>query len=272
MELDGRDNTALFIEARTFETYQNQTSSQVMTMLAQAQGLTANVQATTTPIDRYYQTDHTKTSLGNFARATTQWDLMTFLAEQEGFNLWVSGNTLNFQPEAPPTQNPFMVTVDPTSNAWVSANVETLKLKRSLNLARDIQVTVWSWNSRQKTAFKVTAKATGTKSASAGSSGSASQSQTQNYVYTRPNLTHAQAQNWANQKLKQISQHERVAIATMPGETSLTPRQGFQVQGTGTDWDIAYFISEISRSIDAEGFHETVQAKNSSPKDTSVVG
>jgi phage protein D len=272
VELDGRDNTALFIEARTFETYPNQTSSQVVTALAQAQGLTANVQATTTLIDRYYQTDHTKTALGNFARATTQWDLIVFLAEREGFNAWVSGNTLNFQPEAPPTQSPFMVTVDPNSNPWVSTNVETIKCKRSLNLARDIQVTVLTWNSRQKKSFKVTAKATGTKSASAGSSGTAAQSQTQNYVFTRPNLTHAQAQNWANQKLAQISQHERVVIVTMAGETNLTPRQGLQVQGTGTNWDIAYYISEISRTIDVEGFHETVQAKNSSPKNTSSVG
>jgi phage protein D len=211
-------------------------------------------------------------TLNDFTRVTTEWDLLTFLAQEEGFSVWVSGNTLNFQPVPPPTQNPVVITLSGGQDPWVTSNAATVRLRRALTLARDIQVTVQSWSSRTASAFKVTAKATGAKKASASATAGAGQTTTQNYVYTRPNLTHAQAQALANQKLAELSAHERVVTITMAGETSMTPRQGLQIMGTGTNFDLAYYITEINRHIDAEGFGQTVTAKNSSPKDTSVVG
>lgn len=272
LDIKGRDRSADLIEARTFETFKNQTSSQVATLLAQRHGLTPAVTATKTLVDRYYAIDHDKMTLGNFGRSNTEWDLLTFLAQNESFDVFVKDTTLYFQPEKQPTQSPFVVQMT-KGGTYPSLNVIDLKLERSLTLARDIIVTVQSFNSRQKASFKVTAKATGTKATKAGASANATQSNTQTYVFTKPNMTHDQAQAYANAKLAELSAHERVVRVEIPGETALSPRTGLQVNGTGTDFDIAYYITEITRTISAEGgFSQTMTAKNQSPKNVTIIG
>ena len=63
-----------------------------------------------------------------------------FLAEQEGFDVFVSGTTLHFQSPAGPD---VALTLSPDT-------VLDLRLERSLTLARDIEVTVKSWNSASR--------------------------------------------------------------------------------------------------------------------------
>jgi phage protein D len=272
LHIDGRDRTADLIEAKTFETFRNQTSSQIATILAARHGLTPQVTATTTPVYRYYSAAHDKITLSDFSRVTTEWDLLTFLAQNENFDAFVSGTTLYFQPSTEPGQNPVTFNLDANNQPWLIANGIDIALKRSLNLARDIQVTVRSWDSKNGVAFTVTAKATGTRKASASTVAKAGSTTTQNYDFQRPNLTHDQAQTLANSKLKLLSAHERMVTVSMPGDVTMQPRQGLQIAGTGTNFDLAYFVTEISRTIDSEGFHQTVTAKSSSPKDTVSVG
>ena len=107
VEIDGRDLTARLLDARTQETFSNQTASQIAETLAARHGLTPNVTATQTLAGRYYAADHDRLTLGQFSRATTEWDLLTFLAAREGFEAYVSGQTLTFAPcrqPAPPRQ------------------------------------------------------------------------------------------------------------------------------------------------------------------------
>jgi len=272
VSIDGRDRTADFIEARTFETFKNQTSSQIAKVLAARHGLTAQVTNTTTLADRYYTQDHDKITLNDFTRVTNEWDLLTFLAQQENFDVFVFGNTLYFQPSTAPGQNPIAFNFDAASQPYLISNGVSPKLKRALTLARDITVTVQSWSSKQQSAFKVTAKATGTRAQSGAASTKAGATTTQNYVLTRPNLTHDQAQTLANQTLGQLSAHERVVSIEMPGDVTMQPRQGLRISGTGTNFDMDYYISDITRMISAEGFTQTVSAKNSSPKNQTTVG
>jgi phage protein D len=272
VDLTGRDRTADFLETKTFKAYKNQTSSQIAAALAAEHQMQTQITATTTLVDRYYTTDHDKLTLNDLSRVTTEWDLLTTLAQYEGFDVWVKGSTLYFQPPQPLTQSPLVINLA-AGNPWVTANAVDVKFGRALTLARDIMVTVQSWNSKSKTKFSVTAKATGTKKGSAGIVAPAGQSTTQNYVFTRPNLTHEQAQALANQKLAELSRHERVITIDMPGDVTTQPRQGLQITGTGTDWDMAYYIDDIGRRIDArDGFKQTIVAKNQSPKDTTSVG
>jgi hypothetical protein len=150
--LEGRDLTAALIESRTQETFANRTSSEIATILAQRHNLVAAVTPTTTPVGRYYQNEHDRVTLNQFSRSMTEWDLLIFLAGQEGFDVFISGNTLCFQPTASGTTIPYTVT---------PANLQDLRLERSLTLARDIEVTVKSWNSRQQSAFSQTVRASG---------------------------------------------------------------------------------------------------------------
>ena len=258
--VEGRDLSSLLIEAKTQETFSNQTSSQIATVLAGRHGLTPMVTATTTPVGQYYQLEHDRTTLNNFSRQTTEWDLLTYLAEQEGFDVWVAGNNLYFQPAPPATAAPFPIVYDPASG---SLSVSHLRMERSLTLAHDMQVTVKSWNSKHKAAFVKTAKSTGVKS---------SGGPVQNYTLTVANKTPDEALKIAQQKLAELTKHERILSVDMPGELTLSTRSMVGLSGTGTAFDQAYYVAEVERDISFDGgFRQRLRLKNSSPRTQTTV-
>ncbi len=252
--LSGRDLTALLIDIKTASTYQNQTSSEIAAILAQAVGLTPVVTATKTPIGQYYANDHTRMSMGDLAKSITDWDLLTYLAQQESFDVFVQGSSLYFQPMATSAAAPFSVQWART-NDIATANVMNLSLKRSLTLAKDVSVTVQSWNSylNKEITATATSKANGTSSAGA----------PQKYVFYKPNLTPAQAADFVNQQLSQITRHERVISFETAGELSLMPQSVIALSGTNTAFDQLYYPDEITRSMDFKGgFRQSVTARN----------
>lgn len=248
--LTGRDLTARLIEARTQESFSNRTASEIATLLAGRRGLSGDIARTTTPVGRYWQLQRDRITLDQFSRATTEWDLLVALAGLEGFDVWVSGTTLHFRPRA--------ATPAPSATLRATpglANVTALRLERALTLARDIEVVVKSWNSRQQQSFLRRARRR------RGGSGA----EPQRYVYVVPNLTPDEALKLAQRKLEELTRHERRITAEMPGELSLTPRQRIRLDGTGTDFDQDYWIDEITRTLHpTHGFTQTLLARNAS--------
>jgi len=179
IRFDGRDLTGALIETRTQETFTNRTASEVATILANRHNLTPVVTSTTSPVGRYYQNEHDRITLGSFSRATTEWDLLVFLAQQESFDVFVSGTELHFQPANP---TPDLI------QSIRAADLINLRLERSLTLARDIEVVVKSWNSRNQSAFTQTARAA-RRSSGTGQHGQSRSGPPQRYVFVRPNLT-----------------------------------------------------------------------------------
>jgi hypothetical protein len=142
-----------------------------------------------------------------------------------------------------------------------ASTLTTLHMERSLALARDIVVTVQSWNSRQAQRITQTVRSSAL-GAVATRSGAGSATAT-TYVLVRPNLTPQQAMTLATQTLSDLSRHERVVTATMPGELDLAPRSLVLLQGTNTDFDQTYAVDEIIRRVSArDGFMQTVRAVN----------
>jgi hypothetical protein len=83
----------------------------------------------------------------------------------------------------------------------------------------------------------------------------------------KPNLSEDQAQQIANQLAIDLTKHERVCEITMPSDLTLTPRRLVRLEGTGTSWDLTYFVDEIHRSLSFhDGFRQTLRLKNSSPR------
>ena len=216
VHLEGRDLTASLIETRTQETFSNRTASEIASLLAGRHNLAQQVFATTTPVGRYYQDEHDRITLNQFSHSTTEWDLLIFLARQEGFDVFVQGQTLYFQPATEPTEIAALFQPD---------DLIDLKLERSLTLARDIEVVVKSWNSRQNSAFVQRARANGRcvsgKSAS----------QPQQYVLVRPNLTPDDALKLAQRTLAELTRHERTIGMTVPGELMLTSTEHYHAGG-----------------------------------------
>jgi phage protein D len=252
LHLEGRDLSAALIQARTQETFANNTSSEIAQKLAARHGLAADVQATTTPAGRYWELEHDRIVLNQFGRATTEWDLLVTLAQFEGFDLWVTGTTLHFRP---PVAVPVATAVlRPAATLAGPANVMGLRLERALTLARDINVTVKSWNSRQRNAFTQSAQRSGTGTQSGN---------VLNYVYVVPNLSADDALKYAQARLAELTLHERVICAEMPGELTLFPRAMVRVEGTGTRFDQAYWIDRVERRFSLrDGFVQTVHARN----------
>src|SRR5271165_4623304 len=138
-----------------------------------------------------------------------------------------------------------------------------MRLERLITIARDIEVTVKSWNSRLSSAFTQTV---------AGVSNTNSRLNTSNnplrYVFVHPNLSPSQASNYAHRKLADLIMHERMVEFVIPGELSLTPNGRLIVSGTSTEFDQAYNIDSIERRLNlTEGFIQHVRAKSNSPRE-----
>lgn len=265
VQLAGRDLTALLIDQKITETYQNQTASQVATQLANEVGLTPHIAPTTTLIGRYYRADHTNTAQGQFSEASTQWDLLTYLAGQEGFDMWVDGTTLNFQP---PPKKPNIVNLPYSQGAIPEFAGTSLSLHRALTLAKDVEVRVRSWDSRGKRSFTVTVR--GSIKTNAGAVVKLGPPQI--YSFIKPDLTHAQAEVFAQQKLVEISKHERVVTVSMPADLTTNVRDMARLNGTGTSFDQTYFIDTMERTMNVKfGFVQTLTLKNQSPREENEI-
>lgn len=260
LTMSGRDHTGDFIDAKTAEKFQNQTASQIVTTLAGRHGLSADVQATSTLAGRYYEIDHDR-----LTDETTEWDLITYLAQKEGYYAWVTGTTLHFKPASLVQGTPINVQYTaPGVGQLPSGAFVEMHTRRNLTLAADVHVIVWSWNHKQKTQFKVTAQ--GKKTGKGASS-----APPQVYTYRVPGLTRDQAQQWAQNKLEEISRHERTLEIEEPMDVTLTPRNQIQLSGTGTSFDQLYWIDQVTRRFAFEEATQTVQAKNHSPQSTVSV-
>lgn len=258
VELCGRDLSALLIDTLTAETFSNQTASEIVQTIAVRHGFTPAVTATTTPVGRYYQDGHSLSSLYRSSSLVTEWDLLCALAQAEGYDLLIDNQNLVFAPPLADTA--------PTVWRWqpgggLASTMLSLRMERSLALASDIVVTVQSWNSRQKTMISQTVRSSANGVAAVRPPGPTGKATT--YVLLRPNLTPQAALNLATETLKDLSRHQKVVTARMPGDLTLAPRSLVALQGTGTDFDQTYVVDEIVRRVSLqEGFVQVVRAVN----------
>jgi hypothetical protein len=236
----GRDMTALFVAAQTKESFENLTSSDVATLLAGRRGLAASVTPTSALIGRFFQNGHTRSAFSQHGRATTEWDILSWLGQQEGYDVWVSGTTLFFQPSSLGTETIF---VEPNT-------CMTMQLSRDLVIASGFTVEVMSWDCSTQQA--VSEQAT----YGSGTSG------TSNMITLRPNLSISDAQSLAQKTASQLGSHERTLSYDAPGDVLTAPRIQLQLSGTNTDFDGSYFIFEVDRRFSIRhGFTQHVQAR-----------
>ncbi|CBJ38341.1 conserved protein of unknown function [Ralstonia solanacearum CMR15] len=259
LHLTGRDLTAAFIDAKTTIQYQNMTSSQVAAQLAANHGLTVSGPATATPVGNFYAYDHV-----SMTDQRSEWDLLTWLAQQEGFACYVIGRVLHFGPKAPPPPEPYELRWMIDENGNPSANVQELKVSRSLTVAKGITVVVRSWNAKQKKGFVAYYPSKGKSTQPGKASPFGSQ---QLYTVTRGGLDQAGALRLAQQIFHEITQHEMKLRARLPADNILTQIAMVRLSGTGTKFDQDYFVDGITRSMSLdEGYVMDVSAKNINPE------
>ena len=260
LHLSGRDRAARLLESRISETFPNRTASNVAALLAKRHGLKAQVTPTTLPIGQYCDNNY-----ADLNQHHTEWELLTALARREGFELFVEGGTLFFQPPATPVAQPYaLIATTDGRGAIRTATFLDLRCRRSLLLAPDILVRIVSWNRALKQ--QITAEARSTKTSPANTTDTP-----QTYIYQVPGLNWQQARQLAGQKLDELPRHERIITWSEPGVLTLAPRTQVRLSGTGTDWDQTYIVDRVQRRISAgTGFGMEVTARGPSPQVTAV--
>ncbi len=262
MVIQGRDLSAIFIDNKTDGQFQNQTSSQVAQKFADGAGLKSKIQATTTKIGTYYSQDYV-----HVERDQTQWALLVYLAQKEGFDIYVLGDTLYFGKFANANQSSYLIQFDSANSdrPYHQSNAKSLKFEHNLTLSRDVIVTVRSHNMKTGKSFSVVAKASHGKAQAARSLTPitpTSAADAQNYVYVFHNLAPNDARQKALQLAKEISKHELVIAAELPGDDVLYPWVPIEISGTGTPFDTTFYASRIERTISPADFSISVSAKN----------
>ena len=240
IQVEGRDLSARFIEARTQESFDNRTSSEIATTLALRRGLIPAVSPTSTLAGRDYGGDHSNITLDQYSGTTTEWDVLVKLAELEGFDVWTRGRTLNFQSSSAGTDT---VLIRPS-------DCMSLHLEKVFSLTGGLRVTVKSWDSRGQIAISQVVSTAGATDSS------------RQYVLVQPNLTSLAAERLAQRLLADMAQNGRQISFQLPGDTSLLPRQTVLLAGTETDFDGIYVVTSVERHLSFErGYTQTIHAR-----------
>lgn len=266
VEFDGFDLSKKFVDNKTTEKYPNLTASDIAIKLAQKRNLSYVVTPTTQQVGYYYAQDYVQ-----LQSEITEWDLLVYLAQKEGFQVFVRGETLYFQPRPLQSDNPYLFQARTLENGQLTGfNGTRLVVSRNLNYARDVVVKIRSWNSRTG---RVEAEARSTpnkKTVLASAAQPIGEAQT--YQYTMPGLTKEQAIIQAQKLLEDITQHERLLEASCPGDNLLRKDTVIQLKGVSTSADQTYYPDTITRRISPnEGYFMDVRAKNHSPNSTVVI-
>lgn len=265
LELTGRDLSAQLIDNKVSpEAFRNQTSSQVAASLAKKYGMTAQITPTKTKIGTYYDQDHV-----GLNDQRSEWDVLTYLASQEGFVVLMKGRTMVFAP-SPFTEPPKdHYVIDWYKGAAMShMNGKNLSFTRSLTVAKGVSVTASSFQTKHKKAITA-AYPTGAKAIGAGRA-KAVGGTVQNYkIRLAPNKSVAEVLAAAKKRYVEIIQHEMKLTLDAPADHSLDIQTAILVQGTGTAFDQVYYPDAITwnMSMDA-GYTMNARAKNLAPENT----
>ena len=268
LTLTGRDKTALFLDNKTREAFVNKSASEIVTELAGRHGMTADVTATTTRAGTYYERDHVSLNNGQFSRAQSEWDTITFLARQEGFDAWVDGDTINFHPLSEDRGEAFAINIkEPQVIDGVAiasaVNVVGLTVSRNLALAKDIRVVVRSWNSSHAKRYEAKTESRKPARGRNATSGGGEGDDVAEYFYTFPNLTQAEAQVRANRIHQQLSRQQWVLEFELPGTLGVDPRKKVVVNTAGRLSEQLYYVDTVDLRLDNQGGWQTVvRAKN----------
>jgi hypothetical protein len=262
VNLSGRDLTSRLIDTKITQIYSNDTASNIAIKLARKHNLTPVVTPTTGNVGRFFKNFETNAQ-NLITKQITEWDLICFLAQQSGYVVFVRQQSLYFAPFPADVEAAYVINYQPPQFKGGSPNFfgMDLRFKRSLTLANDVQVNVTvPANPQTGKSFVKTAKyvrrprgvrkipqPTGT---------------IQKYNFIMAGLTPEQAQQQANTLAQNITLHEIVMTANLPGDNRLRKDSLLTVKGTNTAFDQNYYVDTVTRTISFNSYNMSVVAKN----------
>lgn len=240
VEIHGRDLTSRLTDTKTSQQWLNRSNKDIIEQLAGEAGLMVQFGGTTDDAGLQYGENYTEIS-----DLDAVWNVIVKAADRLGCIAFVKGTVLYVQPidQTPASFYEFSYQ-RPTSEQIAQGNFTGLLCTRNLDLAKDASIEIQSWQHRQGAV--VTSKYQ--------SKGSASANDKLLYQFRAPNLTKEQQDRIARNHLRQAMTHERVVSAVnMPGDVSISPLQGFRLQGTQTAFDQDYILSNVAHRFQFAG-------------------
>ena len=243
VRLQGRDRAASLLDTKSSIVYQNRTSAEIATDLATRHGLTPAVAPSSGYAGRYYANETQLSSLVQFSKLASDWDILVSLAQLEDFDLYVTGSTLTFQPHTAATQAPQSID---------ARHLMDLQISRRLTLSGGVNTSVRSWDSANQTFV----------SASGNSPGSSTDAP--RYSVIKPNLSPQMAKTLASQMASDIYRNSMHVAMTMPGSTDLSIRTPLRLTGLAIPLTQIFEIEIIKRSFRSKsGFVQNIFAVQS---------
>jgi prophage tail gpP-like protein len=253
--ITGRDLTGAFIDTKVSSQYTNQTASQIANTLASNHGVQADITTTTAKVGNYFNND---TVLIQANRS--EWDLLSTMAQGEGFVVVMKGQQLYFGEDTTGTGTPLYITLNQgNANAWFTCS-------RSMTVAKGISVTVMSAPSQKGGKSVVESYPIAPKGTTPGKA--SPYGSTTNYKYKIfRGADPITAKQKAQAIYKQIISHAmKLRITQMPADLTTNPTSAIKVTGTGTAFDQTYYPRSITRTMTfGEGFTMEIDAQNTSP-------
>lgn len=222
VSIEGRDLSASLIDTYRQQDFVNQTAAEIVAMIAFQHELEAQVSPTAAWVGRYYDESYTRLSLGQFSKFRSDWDVVVHLARENGYDAFVSGRRLVFQPSGVGSQ-PY---------ALRRNDVRAIRLERRPQLAAQPEVRLQSWNVKDMTAH---------------SYGPASQPAASPYLFSQPNLTADQVEQLCGRYGDEVGRFGISLFLDMPWDLDLTPQRLIALSQTETVLDGLYRIESIDR-------------------------
>lgn len=233
--VEGRDFTSRMIDAYRQQDFVNNTASEIVATIAASHGLTASATPTAGNVGRYFADGYTRLSLGQYSRIRSDWDLVVELARENGYDAYVIGQTLCFQP---PTLGGGI------TNRIALRDVKSVIVNRSNVPNERPSARVQTWNSQNAASYS-------TNSASGDGT----------FLFSAANLTSQQASNLASRYATELSRLSQVLRLEMPWDLTLMPRSVFSFTGTNSPVDGIYVVESIERTYSTiAGTSQTVRA------------
>ena len=255
IEISGRDLTARLIDNKSTEKWQNLSASAIAKQIAIKAGLTPVVTETTTKAGIYYDIDHV-----NMKAEHSQWDLLAWLAQQENFNLYVTGKELHFEPKQTiSADNTYLLDwQSPKDNGFNAFDGTDINFSRALTIAKGVNVTVYSYNKKTKKRHVASYPLKNAKGVKVGGSVEG----VENHNFSYPDLTPEKCLQYAQSMYKEITAHELKMQAELVGDNILTTLNVIAITGTNSNFDQNYYPTSITRALSLDGYKMHVSAKN----------
>jgi len=240
---EGRDESAVLIDSRGFQTFANQTSSEIAAAIAAKYNLEAAITKTDGIVGRADEDGHDLTVLGRFSRLMSDWDVLAYLATREGFESFIQAGTLVFRPAAAAVSSQYVLH---------PRNLSRLVLSRSVTSDQSQELVVQSWDPYEQMAVSQ-----GAAYMRGEGSGSA-----RNVLLAPPRAGSQELDALSRHYLSEMASNGKVIEFQMPGHCGMMARDQVVLTGTNTNFDRIYNIETIRRSFNpGSGFAQWVRAK-----------